>query len=300
MEPPPPLEFDTAVVRLKRGGGFTVVLALAVVGLGGYLAVTRSSRVSGWLASLTQQGAEVPAGGSVAAPKAEAPARAIPSAPAMPLAPATAPAATAPAASPVVAAPPNTSPPAPSAATAAPDREAVVAGAAVSAKGDEAASVVARRAPPEGQTVKTDEKSYDRIIAEADRLLENGRTDHAQKLYERALRIRPDAVEGIVGLGYVMLDRGRVPLAIAHFKRALASGPNASALFGIAEAYRSGGQIAQALEHYQRYVAESPSGPDAPAARRQAQLLEAPVAAPPASGPPATPSTVLQEGAAQP
>ena len=46
------------------------------------------------------------------------------------------------------------------------------------------------------------------------------------------------------------------------------------ALFGIAESYRARGDTAQALVAYRQYLSVSPSGADAPAARRQIKELE--------------------------
>jgi predicted Zn finger-like uncharacterized protein len=133
---------------------------------------------------------------------------------------------------------------------------------------------------------------YEKLVSEADRLLENGATDRAMKLYDRALQLRPNGAEAIAGLGYVSLDRGNTETAINHFRRALSSAPYAPAVFGLAEAYRAAGNKEQALVHYRRYLSVSPSGADAPAARRQVKALESSGAGGIGSSP--GPSSVLQ------
>lgn len=155
---------------------------------------------------------------------------------------------------------------------------------------------------------------YERSLAEADRLLENGATEKAFKLYEKALKMRPDGAEALAGLGYVMLDKERAGPAVSYFEKALAQAPNfGPAVFGMGEALRAGGQDSRALEMYQRYLRINSGGVDAPAARRQASALEDKLKSKagregsagagsetivPPSGPPPTGSSVLNEPAA--
>ncbi|HEY5089971.1 MAG TPA: tetratricopeptide repeat protein, partial [Polyangia bacterium] len=66
------------------------------------------------------------------------------------------------------------------------------------------------------------------------------------------------------------------------FRRALTNAPGfAPALFGLGEAYRLAGQPAKAIEAYRKYLESSPTGSDAPAARRQMRELESQAAAAP-------------------
>jgi predicted Zn finger-like uncharacterized protein len=125
--------------------------------------------------------------------------------------------------------------------------------------------------------------SYDQLVAEADRLLEHGKSAQADKLYTKALAMHPDGVAALTGSAYVLLDRQRHFRAIETFRRALAVQPTyGPALFGIAESYRARGDAVQALGAYRQYLAISPSGTDAPAARHQIKDLEsAAPAAPP-------------------
>jgi predicted Zn finger-like uncharacterized protein len=86
---------------------------------------------------------------------------------------------------------------------------------------------------------------------------------------------KPNAPPALATQGYVALNHHQPSRAVALFKRALASNPsNGTALFGLAEAYQSNGQIALALHTYRRYVETLPSGPDAASARTQIRVLE--------------------------
>ncbi len=121
--------------------------------------------------------------------------------------------------------------------------------------------------------------SYEQLVADGDRALENGNSAKAQKMFDEALRLQPDGVAAVTGSGYLMLDKQRPLAAIGMFKRALANAPAfPQALFGLGEAYRSHGDPAQAIEAYKNYLGVAPSGSDAPAARRQIRELEMQVA----------------------
>jgi len=117
--------------------------------------------------------------------------------------------------------------------------------------------------------------SYDRLVADADRLMSRGQAIKAEKLYEQALAARPDGVAAITGQAYVLLDQQRHFRAIDTFRHALDLAPSyGPALFGIAESYRARGDKTQALSAYRQYLSVSPGGADAPAARRQIKDLE--------------------------
>jgi tetratricopeptide (TPR) repeat protein len=117
-------------------------------------------------------------------------------------------------------------------------------------------------------------RSYDQLISAADRLLENGRRQHAEELYEKALAARSGGAEALTGLGYCELDRGRASKAVSLFKQALAHHPShGPALFGLGEAYREQGLRAMAVQSFKRYLAVSPAGRDADVARRQLRQL---------------------------
>jgi predicted Zn finger-like uncharacterized protein len=139
-------------------------------------------------------------------------------------------------------------------------------------------------------------RSYEHLISEADRAIENGQTAKAQKLYDEALKLQPSGVAAITGSAYVLLDKQKPLAAIDTFKRALSGSPTfGPALFGLAEAYRLEGQPAPAITAYKRYLEASPNGSDAPAARRQIRELESQAPAPSRGESPVPPSTAPTE-----
>jgi hypothetical protein len=149
--------------------------------------------------------------------------------------------------------------------------EAGGAHARTGGKGAPARELEAGAAPKGGGSAG----NYDRLVAEADRLLEHGQAAKAEKLYNQALAGKPDGVAARTGIAYVLLDRQRHFKAIETFRRVLDTQPTyGPALFGIAESYRARGDAAQALAAYRQYLSISPSGADAPAARRQIKDLE--------------------------
>ncbi len=273
-------EVPTAVVRLGGGAGWKILAGLVAVAALGYVGFTKH-----WF---------FPGAPGVDKTMPQRPSHAAPSAVAA-AAPATAAAQLAAAAAAVPAPPATAAAEVAAAAVAAPPPGGVASGAAAPravGAASAAAAVPSAVEPSRVDPVATGErgggrgdqsgaKSYESLVLAADRLLENGSTERAQKTYEAALRLRKDGLEAISGLGYVMLDRGRVPLAMAHFKRVLSVTPYGPALFGLAEAHRALGDDGAALEAYQRYLAVNPAGAESIAARRQIQLLkDAPAAAP--------------------
>jgi predicted Zn finger-like uncharacterized protein len=129
------------------------------------------------------------------------------------------------------------------------------------------------RAGAEGPPIRA--RSYERLVAEADRLMENGSPVRAQKLLDEALAMQPNGVAALSGSAYLLLDKQRPLAAISMFKRALGLSPEfPPALFGLAEAYRAQGQLAPAGDNYRKYIGVAPGGPDAPAARRQLKEIE--------------------------
>lgn len=106
-------------------------------------------------------------------------------------------------------------------------------------------------------------------------MLERGQAAKAEKVYTQALAAKPDGAGALTGLAYVLLERQRHFKAIEMFRRVLDAQPTyGPALFGIAESYRARGDTTQALAAYRQYMVISPSGADAPAARRQIKDLE--------------------------
>jgi predicted Zn finger-like uncharacterized protein len=119
-------------------------------------------------------------------------------------------------------------------------------------------------------------ESYEKLVADADRLLTGGSNTKAKELYQRALRVRPGGFKAICGLGFVALDLGQIPVAYEYFKRALAAKKSyPPALFGLAEIHRARGEKTLALQSYKHYLQIMPNGSDAKAARRQLEALQA-------------------------
>jgi predicted Zn finger-like uncharacterized protein len=268
------------VVLPRRHTGRNLVLGALIVGLAGGAAYLgfKDSRGSG--RGATPAGSPPIAATPAATPPAPGPAATPPATP--PSAPTTA-------------APPRPAAPAPVAAAPAarpagtpPDEPAPVAPSGESARAS---------ARPGSAEAPARSRSYEQLVAEGDRALENGSTGRAQKLYDDALKLQPNGVAAMTGTAYVLLDKQKPLAAIDMFKRALSSSPGfPQALFGLGEAYRSQGSPVQAVEAYRRYLEAAPGGSDAPAARRQLRELESLAAsrrqeaAPPSTEPPPAPT----------
>jgi hypothetical protein len=161
-----------------------------------------------------------------------------------------------------------------------------------------AAAKNAPSAPASAEPAKP--KTYERLVAEADRLMENGQPARAQKLLDEALAMQPNGVAALSGVAYLQLDRQRPLAAISTFKRALGLSPEfPPALFGLAEAYRAQGEIGHAAENYRKYLGVAAGGPDAPAARRQLKEIESLMPKKPAPAPEAAPAKSAEPAAAE-
>jgi predicted Zn finger-like uncharacterized protein len=238
------------VVLPRRRTGRKIAAVLVIGGLAAAAAYVGAGG-SGFRLSLLTGSAPAPAAAPAApaAPSAAAPPAVTPTPPAAPPAAATPPAAAA-TPEPAGPVPPDEPPPEPMPPARPPARAA------------------AAETPVRG-------RSYEQLVAEADRALENGNTGKAEKAVAEALRLQPSGVAAVTSSGFVMLDKQKPLAAIGQFKRALNLAPNyPQALFGLGEAYRSAGDTAQAVDAYKKYLAAAPGSPDAPAARRQIRDLE--------------------------
>jgi hypothetical protein len=225
-------------------------------------------------------GFRVASGAPVPPPAAPAPAPAAAPAAIAPPAAAPAPAAPPPAAAPSLADAAVAAAPAPTAAPPPPPPPVAAAPKPVPA------AETPKPTPAAPPAADSRPKTYERLVADADRALENGQTAKAQKLYDDALRMQPNGVAAMTGSAYVLMDKHKPLGAIGLFKQALSNSPHfAPALFGLGEAYRLQGNAAQAIEAYKSYLEQSPGGPDAPAARRQIKELTEAAAAPRNQGP---------------
>jgi predicted Zn finger-like uncharacterized protein len=241
------------------------------------------------------------AGGFYFGTRSNGPSKTIATAPApTPAPPSPPPAALAP--TPPTATPPTVTPTPPPAAAAPPPSSPAPTAAAKPVPPDDTPPEPVPAARPAGRAGAAEASSgrprtYEQLVAEANRALENGNTAKAQKAVDEALRLQPSGVAAVTASAYVLLDKRKPLAAVGEFKRALNNSPNfPQALFGVGEAYRSAGDTAQAIDAYKKYLAAAPAGEDAPAARRQLRELEAQPARPTHS----TPSTVPDPGIAPP
>lgn len=146
------------------------------------------------------------------------------------------------------------------------------------------AEAAARETKPEPRP-ESPPVAYEKLIATADRLLENGSGEKARSLYDQALKLNPRSPEALAGLGYIALDRGRTPQAFSYFKKSLEVRPSfGPAVFGLAEAHRTSGDDEIAVGHYRHYLVVDPGGTDVLAARQHIKSLEAKLAARGAAG----------------
>jgi predicted Zn finger-like uncharacterized protein len=237
-------QFETmAIFRNQRG--------LKIAGIAGFVGLALVAALIGFSRPRWLPFFKNPEPPQVAAPAAKAARAAVPSAGAPPSA-----------------APSPVPPAAPTLRAAAP----VIAPLPVPAAPPPAA---ARAAAPEPVIPSGKARSYERLVGDADRLMENGQPVRAQRLLDEALAMQPNGVAALSGSAYLLLDRHRPMAAISMFRRALGISPEfPPALFGLAEAYRAQGELPAAAENYRKYIGVAPGGPDAPAARRQLREFE--------------------------
>jgi hypothetical protein len=266
-----PDDLDLLALERRPGRRFAVALVVvAALGAGGYaLWRTRMAPVSPDVAPI----AAAPAPGP--APKlAQAPAAPAVAAPA----PASAPI-TAPAPAPVAA---KASAPA---ATATPPAPAPIAASPAPAPTRPAARPVAAAEPSPAPHAPG--RSYEQLIASAEKLHGRGRSRQAAGLFEQALARRPQSADALTGLGFCALDQGQISQATSFFERATrADKRQHRAWFGLGEAYREQGRLWDARTAFrQSLVTGGARGPDASAAVSQIADLDRRMAAgPTASG----------------
>ncbi len=144
-----------------------------------------------------------------------------------------------------------------------------------------AAAQFQRRQGGDEQDADEGPNDYGKLIAQGDRLSENGHAKEARKLYDKALALKPNGLEAIMGLGYCDLDGEKFSSAVDHFKRAMALSPSyGDAIIGLAEAYKLRGDRHEALTWYKQYLSSQPNGPKATMAKNNIRDLEPKGAAP--------------------
>ncbi|HEV8322729.1 MAG TPA: tetratricopeptide repeat protein [Myxococcota bacterium] len=116
--------------------------------------------------------------------------------------------------------------------------------------------------------------SVEAAVAKAAKLLEDGNTKAAEKLFKKALEASPNDLEALTGLAYCYLDAGSLSSAAAMFKRALAvNATHGESIIGYAKALQLSGDLAGAAREYNRYLELYPTGPLARGAKFQLEKL---------------------------
>jgi serine/threonine protein kinase/Flp pilus assembly protein TadD len=101
-------------------------------------------------------------------------------------------------------------------------------------------------------------KSYFGLAKGYDKL---GQTDKAEKIYQRAAKMAPNNVIGVITLGIFYFRHGENVKAIGQFKQLSLMAPNNSfAYSNMAAAFYSLGQIDQAIENNRFAIALNPTG----------------------------------------
>lgn len=112
-------------------------------------------------------------------------------------------------------------------------------------------------------------------LLDAERLRERGAVEKALELYEKVVEAQPGNAKALAGRGLCYLDLQQYALAEQSFRAAIQSDPEEEdALLGLAEASRYQGKKAEAIGHYERYLALHPDGEDAVAARNAINQLK--------------------------
>jgi Tfp pilus assembly protein PilF len=90
-------------------------------------------------------------------------------------------------------------------------------------------------------------------------LVEQGKTQEAEKHYRQALRLMPEYYEAHSNLGLLLARQGKGEEAVAHYKKALAIHPGyAAAHNNLGMLFAEQGKIKEAEEHYRQALRGSP------------------------------------------
>ncbi|HVE87328.1 MAG TPA: tetratricopeptide repeat protein, partial [Myxococcales bacterium] len=118
-------------------------------------------------------------------------------------------------------------------------------------------------------------KGFDYWMTAGDRLREREKPEKALDAYGRAADLNPDRAEPHAGRGLALMDMGNKLAAEAAFLQALKLNPRYGvALMGLAETYRTEGKNDEAKKYYEQYLDVLPSGPEATVARQALQRLQ--------------------------
>ena len=144
--------------------------------------------------------------------------------------------------------------------------------AAVAAVPD-AGTVNAAKLPPPAPKPR----DFDQLLAEAERLRARDKSQAALAVFEKAAELKTNRVEPQSGGGFALLDMGKNVDAELAFRGALKlNGRYGPALIGMAEALRGQAKNEQAVEYYQKYLDVLPDGSEAKMAKSAIERLKAP------------------------
>lgn len=111
-------------------------------------------------------------------------------------------------------------------------------------------------------------------ISEARTLLENGRLNQANAIFQQVLAKQPNHPAAITGMGWTMLELGRTDEAVRRFKQAMSADPGyGDAYIGLGSAQRRRGKLQEAYDAYDLYLGRFPRGPKASIASYQMSQL---------------------------
>ena len=97
----------------------------------------------------------------------------------------------------------------------------------------------------------------------------------AEKYYQDALKIEPEFVIALRGLGKTYIATGRISEAIAALEKAVKNSPNSAELyFDLANAYTLSLEYKKALSAYKKVIELAPDSPLAVEARKKAEKIK--------------------------
>lgn len=138
---------------------------------------------------------------------------------------------------------------------------------------------VARTAPPSAApatdaALKGAGEDFDGLMVRGAKMLEDGKSARAVKLFEAAAQKKPRSPEPFAYLGWCYIDLGKHAEALSQFKQALERSPRYSdAMYGVAEAHEKSGRVEDARKAYEAYLAAHPAGRRSEMARRRLERL---------------------------
>jgi tetratricopeptide (TPR) repeat protein len=117
-------------------------------------------------------------------------------------------------------------------------------------------------------------EDFDGLMVRGAKMLEDGKSARAVKLFEAAAQKKPRSPEPFAYLGWCYIDLGKHAEALSQFKQALERSPRYSdAMYGVAEAHEKSGRVEDARKAYEAYLAAHPAGRRSEMARRRLERL---------------------------